>query len=621
MEGTTTGFSTINQLITKSIFCGTGKEQQGCKINDRCCRYAIGSSNINEQVIEDLAIALKKISKSFPLRLGYVAAILTDLIADIKNLFKKTDEMMSRQKLVKIIVKTFKSFENIPLIERKAIEVANNRIIEVIRLMKIDLQKITEARTVESKNLAASDLGQHIITLSDITAELTKIISGVCNLSDKLSEEIFSITLVTTTIFFFVEQTLATNALQVNKVGFRNDTAFNICAQISPAVEQYVVVIQHISQCSNVQFLKELLPTLESSLRAIRIKLSDGIGSVAGFSNKHPESPSLSDIINGIMDSVRNSKHLKEAEAPIRETLISLFDVSKSILAASLSCFSISGFEEIVDPTVHKILVYLHATFFMIVNIDDDWLTSANSLSMLLATMDSIVLKIVCTVDDLMQSILSLGKITDGSASIIKHIFEAVVSVAASVTQCVALIFGELINGSHLVNLSQSVPHIMLGAKSQINAANDKLLKYSEACSNDYNYNVDTFIEASLTVLSFNEFQNNIAKEVSNLDCNSGDAVVRDVDSTKVDSFVGKIKSSAERLIESSEVMGKVTVGAVNEILDEVYDTLMQLSTVSLERGEVLKLICLTISNFYFAVVTLNSVFNCFHYGVNMSVF
>lgn len=612
----TNGFSTINQRA-KSILCETGKGSQGCTVNDRCCTCTTGSCD-TEKIIDDLAVALQKISKSSAVCLGRVANTLNDLIADVIVFFEKTDEIMSREKLAKNIPKTCKSFEKILSTQSEAIGIVIGHVVEIIRLLQLDLKNITDARSVQSKNSAASELGHHLIFLLDITAELTKITCDVCNLTNNLSEGIYSITLVTTTVLFYVQHTLAANAVQVNQVGFKNDTASNICLHVSSALDEYVFVIQRISQCHTVQSLKDALPTVASSLCATRTKFVDGIGVVIGFSNKYPVSPVLFGFVDSILDSVRGSKHLSKAEAVISETVFSLFDVSKLILAARFSCACINGFTESVDISIRKVLVYLHATFFMIANIGDDCFSCGNSLSMLLATMNSIVLKIILSVDEIMQSILSLGEITVGGASLIS-LFEAVVDVAVSVLQCIAFIFTELSNGSHLVNLQEAVPRIMLGAKSKIIAAKDRLSQRLKASSYDYPYNADTFIDASLTILSLNGFNRNIADLVTDLDCSKGDDTVDDASTTKVDIFVGKLKTTAEGL--SGDGVGKVIAGAVNEICDEVYDTLIRLSTLSLEKGDVLKLTCLIISNYYYALITLTSIFNSSHYGINISVF
>lgn len=610
----TAGVSTINQRA-KSILCGTGP--QGCTVNDRCCKCATGSCN-TEKTSEDLTVALEKIAKSSALGLGQVANTLYDLIVDIKTLFKKTAEILSRETLAKNVAKTFSSFEKIISIQNEAIGSVTGQIIDMYRLIRTDLEKHTKARTLERKNSAASDLGHHIIFLFDITAELSKIASGVCNVADRLCEGIYSVTLVTTTVLFFVEQTLAANAIQVNKVGFRNDTASHICSHVSSAVDQYVFVIEGISECTNIQSLKELLPTVASSLATTRSKLSYSIGSATGFTLKYPVSPPLFGIVDSITACIRRSKHLKDAEAAISETIFSLFDVSKSILAARFSCSSINGFTGSVEVTIRKVLIYLNTIFFMIANIDDDCFSCGNNLVMLLATMSSIVLKVMCSIEEVMQSILGLGEITKGSSSLIS-VFEAVVGVTASVIQSVAFIFTELNKGSNLINLSKTVPIIMIGAKSQIVAARDRLNQSLETCDNDRQYNADTFIEASLVIESFNGFKHNVADVVSNMGCSKGDDTVDLASTTKIDKFIGKLKSSAKSL--SNDCIGRVIAEAVNEICDELYDTLIQLSTFSLEKGEVLKLICIIISNYHFAFVTLNSIFNCSRYGTNASVF
>lgn len=610
----TTGVSTINQRA-KSILCGTGA--QGCTVNDRCCKCPTGSCN-TEKTIEDLMVALEKIAGSSALRLSRVANTLYDLIVDIKAALKKTAEVLSREALEKNIAETFDSFEKIISIQSEAIGSISGQIVDIFRLVRIDLQKNTKARTIELSNSAASDLGHQIIFLFDITAELSKITSGVCNLSDNLSEGIYSITLVTTAMLFFVQQTLATNAIQVNKVGFRNGTASHICSQVSSAVDQYAFVTERISECANVESLIELLPTVASSLATTRSKLGYSIGSSTGFTLKYPVPPPLFGIVDTIMACVRRSKHLKDAETVISETIFSLFDVSKSILAARFSCSSINGFTGSVEVAIRKVFIYLNTIFLILANIDDDCFSSGISLAMLLATMNSIVLKVMGSIEEVMQSILGLGEITNGSSSLIS-VFEAVVGVAASVIQSVAFIFAELSNGSHLIDISKVVPTIMIGAKSQIIAARDRLDHSLKACDNDYRYNADIFIETSLIIESFNEFKNNIADVVSDMACSEGDDAVDDTSATKVDRFVGKLKSSAELL--SNDGIGNVIADAVNEICDEVYETLIQLSTLSLDKGEVLKIVCMTISNYYFALLTLNSILNCSRYGINASVF
>lgn len=302
----------------------------------------------------------------------------------------------------------------------------------------------------------------------------------------------------------------------------------------------------------------------------------------------------------------------------ISDTIFSLFDISKLILAARFCCFCIDGFTANVYISIQQVLVHVHAIFVFIANIQDDCFLSGNGLLMLLATMNSIVLKVVHSVDELLQSIQSLEDVTIGSA-ILASVFEAVVHVAVSVIKSVAFIFAVLMDGSHLVELSMAVPGIMLGTKVQIFAAKDRLHERLEAGGNDSPYNAETFTEASLIIDSFNTFKHNIADIISDLDCNKGNDTVDDASTTKVDIFIGNLKSFAAKL--SRDGVGKEINGVVDEICNNEYDVLIQLSTLSFGKGEVLSLMWFIISNFYFATVTLSSIFNCVHYGVDISVF
>lgn len=611
----TTGFSTINQLA-KSVLCGTDKGLQGCTVNDRCCKCATGSCS-NEKIIDDLVATLKIISKSTVLHLGQVATTVNDLISDVKDLFKKTEKILPREKLVKNITKTFTNFEKIVLQENEAIGTVSGQTVGMLQLIQLDLVKITEAKTVESKNSAANDLGYHIIFLLDTTAEILKILAGVCNITDTLTEGIYSIILVTTTVLFFVQQSITTNAVQVNKVGFRNDTASHICLHVSIAVEQYVVVVEKVSQCPNIQSLKELMSGSATALLTARTQFSDGVGRVIQYVDKYPVSPTLFGFIDCIMNCIRGSKQLKDAETVISETLFTLLDVCKSILAARFSCFCINGFTAGANVLIRNILVYLHTIVFMIANIDDGAFSCGKTLSMLLAIMNSIILKIMDGVEELMQSILILGEITDGSKSLVSA-FGAVVDVASSVVLCVAELFYELGRGSHLIDIPKALPHLMLHTKSQIIVARDRLNKGLEDACKNYQYNSDTFIETSLVILSFKEFKRNIGVVATELDCSKGDDTDDDAGSTKVDIIVGKLRSSAGLL----SIYGAADVAeAVNGVCDETYDTLIRLSSISLTKGEMLKVVSVNLFNYYSAVFTLNSISNCVHDGVNSSLF
>ncbi|XP_037047283.1 uncharacterized protein LOC119082057 [Bradysia coprophila] len=616
MDNTTTGFSSVKQRA-ESIFCGTG-QSQGCLLNDKCCKCATGSCD-TDKIAEDLTVMLEKLSTSSAAHVGQVAATLHDSTVDIRDFFTKTNQTLSRDKLQRHIVTTFKSIVKIPFLS--SIDDVTNRIVDTLHLIKTDLKDITEAANIETKNSAARDLGQHVIILADITSKLAKVISGVCNLQDSLLEETYTVILVTTVAFFFVGQTLMINAKQVNKVGFRNDTASDICMHVSLALQQYVLVIQLLSECPNIESLKERLPGVQSSLCKISDELRGGIISAIG-EGYNAKSQSLFGIVDDITDCVRDNKLLQESESAINETIVSLFDVSDAILAGRLSCFCINAFDKTVSIQLRNVLVHLHAVFFFIANIPDDSFSSGDKLGMLLATMNAIVDKIMCGIAGVMQSILSLGDITEGGSSLI-HVFEAVVTVAISVVSSVALIFTELKDGSHSVDLSKSMPHIMLITKYQIVAAGDRIKQISEDCGKDHDkYQIDTFIDMSLMIQSYNEFKNDVADAVAKFHCSEGKTAtgVGDVNSKNVDGFIGKIKASTQRFSQRSG-FGQATAVAVNDILGEVYDTLNRLSTISLGKGNVLKLVCLTISNYYFAFVTLNSIFNSSRYGTNASVF
>lgn len=602
-NATTDGFSTIKQR-TESILCLSG-QNQGCSVNDRCCECAITCDT--EKSVDNLSLKLEKLSTSSASHIAEVATTLLDLNADIRKVF--TNQILSREMLQKYIVTTFKTIVKIPVLS--LLEDVTNHIVDILDLIKTDLRNLTDARNIETKNSVAIELGKHVIMLADVTARLAKVMSGVCNLPDIVVEEVYSVILATTVVFVFSTQTLIMNAKQVNQVGFRNDAASNICLQMSLALQQYVLLIQRICVCQTVRSLKELLPTIESSLFEISTKLRDGIGLATG------DPQSLIGSAEGIMICVRSNKLLQESEAAISDVIVSMFDVSDAILAGSLSCSCINGFDQTVSIQLRKILVHVHATFFLIANTPDDGFSSGDKLSMLLATMNGIVDKIMCVTDDVIQSILSLGDITEGSSSLIR-LFEATVSIATSIVTTVALIFSELKGGSNSIDLPRALPHIMMIAKHEMSAAGDRLKQTSNDCANDnLKYQEETFMETSLAIHSFMELKNDIVDTVSKLDCNK---IVGNAGISNVGIFVGQIRSATQRYSQHSS-FGKVIAGAVTDILNDVHGTLDRLSTVSLEKRHMLQLSWQTISNYYLALVTLNSVFNSSRYGTTVSLF
>lgn len=607
MDNTTTGFSTIKQRA-ESILCVDG-QSEGCSVAGKC-----GTVSCNtDTVAENLLSTLEKFStqNGSVSCIAEVANVMHDLVVDIRDFYKKSNMTSPGETLQKYIVTTFKSLVKIPLLS--SMEDVFHHIEDILHLLETDLKNLTAARNIETKNSSAVDLGKHVIILADVTARLAKVMSCVCHLPDHILEETYAVTLVTSVVFLFTAQTLNLNAKLVNQVGLRSDTASNICVHISLALEQYVFVIQRISdEYPNVRSLKAHLPAAESSLFEVSTRLRKGIGLAA------KDLQSLIGSAEGMMDCVRGNKLLQESEEVISETVVLLFDVSDSVLAESLSCPSINGFDTNVAIQLRNILIHVHATFFLIANIPHDGFSTGDKLSMLLVTMNAIVGKIMFLTDDAIQSIQSLGDITDASSSSLMHIFEGVIAVATSVISSIALIFSELKEGSHSldIRLSKALPHIMLITKYQIIAVRDKLKEISSDCANNHhNYQAEIFIQTSFIMQSFSEFKNDIAEIVSMFECNANSAKI-----ANIDNFVGKVKSSAQRFSEYSS-FGKVVAGAVGDVLIEVDDTLNLLSTISLEKRHVLKLVCLTISNYYFAIVTLNSIFNSSRYGTNCSLF
>lgn len=613
----TTGFTTIDQRA-KNILYGTDTALHGCTANDKCCKCPKACCK-SEKNVEDLMAVLKKLSQSSASRLSKVSKTLNHFIVDIKSIFVKTDEPPSREALAKDILKTFKTFEKIVSNQTESIGIVSADITRIFPYIQKDLLSITEARSVKIKNSAASDLGNHIIILIDTITELTKMASSVsASITDDFCQGIISLVLVTSTMLYLVEETLATIAVQVSKVGFQNDTSSSIFLHVCMAVERYNVIIQRIAKCPNGQPLKKILPTVTTSLSTLNTELIVRISSTTGFVNKYPVPPAVTGTIDCIMESVRNSKHLRDAEIPISEAIFSLFKICNSIVGAGMTCSSIDGFAGNVDILLRMVLLNVHTVIVLLVNIDDDIFSCGNSLTMFLTTINLAVLKVMHSIDEVIQSILRLGEITEGGASLTSA-FEAAVNVASSVVQCVAYVFSELKYGSHLVNLPKVIPGIMCHVKNQSDAGINRLDETLAAGATDHTDHSEIFKEASSIILSYMEFKHNIPDVICNLEIGEGNDTVDDSRSATIDKFIGKIKNVAEVL--SSDIVGSVIAVKLNEICDEAYDVLILLSTVALEKWEVLKIITYVISNFYFALVSLSSIINCSHEGINISVF
>lgn len=611
----TTGFTTINQRA-QYVLGGTEEDLQGCFVSNNCCKCATESCN-TAKLIEDFTIVFKKISKSSTLRLAKVSTTLSNLIFNIKAMFKETDEPLSREQLAKDIATTFTIFEESVSDQTDAIGIVSNEIIKLMKNIQSDLLRITEAMSVKNKDAAARDLGNHIICLMDATAELTKLTTSVSTLvTDKLCEGIHSITLTTSIIFFFVHETVAVSTVQVNKVGFKNDIASTILTHICVAVEHLILVIQHMSQCHDVQSLRNFLPTVTTSLCTAGTKLIESISSTIGFDKKYPVSPALYGIVDCVIDCVRGSKHLKEAQAVISETIVSFFEICNTILAARFSCSCIKGFIGNVDVSIRKVLQHVNTIFIIIANIDDDIFSCSNSLLMFLTTLNLAIVKVMSGIDKIIQSILSSGEIADGSSSLI-GIFEAVVDVVGSVVQCVAFMFFDLVRGSHLIDISNVITGIIYTVKIRIDTARVRLEeKLDTGISNSDSS--DIYKEASTVILSYMESKHNI----DNVACSfhsEGNDPVDDSKTVKVDMFIGKLKSCAERL--SHDGIGSAIAATLNEICDEVYDVLILLSSVTLEKWEVLSIVWMMVGNYFYGVASLTSIINCLQGDINVSIY